>query len=299
VDGLDGLTPTHSGKVRDLYRRDDGRLVLVASDRMSAFDHVLATPIPDKGRILTAMSVWWFDQLADVVANHLIGVDDPALPEQWRGRASICRALEMVPVEAVARGYLAGSGVLDYRATGSVCGVTLPAGLVDGDRLPEPIFTPATKAALGEHDENVTYAEVVAQVGADTAEQVRELTLAVYRRAAGIAADRGILLADTKLEFGRDPDTGELVLGDEVLTPDSSRFWPADAWRPGQAQSSFDKQYVRDWLLSPASGWDRHSGQAPPPLPAEVIAATRARYVEAYERLTGLRLADWPGCSEG
>ena len=290
-----GFAHVHRGKVRDLYRSTDGRLVMVASDRISAFDHVLATPIPDKGRILTAMSVWWFGQLRGIIANHLQSVDDPILPAEWRGRALVCRPLQMIPVEAVARGYLTGSGLLDYRQTGEVCGIPLPAGLVDGDRLPEPIFTPATKAQLGAHDENVSYAAVVAQVGADLAERLRAVTLQIYRFAAELAARRGIVLADTKLEFGRDAVTGELVLGDEALTPDSSRFWPADQWSPGQAQPSFDKQYVRDWLLSRASGWDRAGAASPPPLPADVVAATRARYVEAYERLTGLRFADWPG----
>ena len=293
----DGLTHIHSGKVRDLYRTDDGLLVMVASDRISAFDYVLDSTIPDKGRILTAMTVWWFDQLADLVPNHLISVDDPAIPRSWRGRAMVCTPLEMVPVEAVARGYLTGSGLLDYRSTGAVCGIALPPGLVDGDRLPQPIFTPATKAALGEHDENVSFATIEATVGADVAARLRDLTLAVYARAVEIAATRGILLADTKFEFGHDPRTGELVLGDEVLTPDSSRFWPADEWVPGRAQPSFDKQYVRNWLLSAASGWDRDSGAAPPPLPADVVAATRARYVDAYERLSGLSFADWPGSS--
>ena len=288
----EGLTHVHSGKVRDLYRTPDGNLVMVASDRISAFDHVLDSVIPDKGRILLAMSMWWFDQLADLVPNHVISVDDPVIPSEWRGRALLCRSLDMVPVEAVARGYLTGSGLLDYRATGAVCGIDLPAGLVDGDKLPEPIFTPASKAALGEHDENVSYEAVAAQVGAETAAELRELTLRIYARASEIAAGRGILLADTKFEFGRDAD-GALVLGDEVLTPDSSRFWPADLWEPGRAQPSYDKQYVRNWLLSAESGWDRNSGDAPPALPDEVVAATRARYVEAYERLTGLRFADW------
>jgi phosphoribosylaminoimidazole-succinocarboxamide synthase len=288
----DGLVHVHSGKVRDLYRLPDGRLLMVASDRISAFDHVLESAIPDKGRILTAMTVWWFQRLADLVPNHMLAVDDPAIPAPWRGRAMICTPLQMVPVEAVARGYLTGSGLVDYRATGAVCGVALPAGLVDGDRLPEPIFTPATKAALGEHDENVSFEAVVHTVGADTAAALRDLTLSIYRAAAEIAAERGIILADTKFEFGRDAD-GRLVLGDEVLTPDSSRFWPADEWRPGRAQPSFDKQYVRNWLLSEAAGWDRASGAAPPALPDDVIAATRARYVEAYERLTGKSFSDW------
>src|SRR6185312_2858134 len=251
-------------------------------------------PIPDKGRILTAMSVWWFGQLDGLIANHLESHDDPAIPAQWRGRAIICKSLDMLPVEAVARGYLTGSGLLDYQATGAVCGNPLPPGLRDGDKLPEPIFTPATKAALGEHDENVSFDDIAATVGVEAAEQVRKLTLAIYGHAAAVAAERGIILADTKFEFGRD-ETGELVLGDEVLTPDSSRFWPADLWEPGHAQPSFDKQYVRDWLLSAESGWDRKSGQAPPPLPDDVVAQTRERYVQAYERLTGLSFADWLG----
>ncbi len=290
-----GLTHLHSGKVRDLYRSADGRLVMVASDRISAFDFVLASTIPDKGRILTAMTAWWFEQLAGIVDNHLLALDDVLVPPAWRGRAMVCTPLQMVPVEAVARGYLTGSGLLDYRANGAVCGVVLPAGLVDGDRLPEPIFTPATKAALGEHDENVSFAAVAAEVGVVTAAELRELTLRIYAHAAALAAGRGIILADTKFEFGRDPSSGRLVLADEVLTPDSSRFWPAAEWAPGRAQRSFDKQYVRDWLLSAESGWDRVSGAPPPPLPENVVAATRARYVEAYERLTGLDFAQWPG----
>jgi phosphoribosylaminoimidazole-succinocarboxamide synthase len=295
VGAPDGFVHVHSGKVRDLYRAPDGRLIMVASDRMSAFDFILDSPIPDKGRILTALSAWWFAQLDGLVANHLESVDDPSIPEHWRGRTMICAPLEMVPVEAVARGYLTGSGLLDYRATGEVCGVALPPGLVDGDQLPEPIFTPASKAQLGEHDENVSFDAIVESVGATTAEQLRETTLRVYDFAADLAAGRGIILADTKFEFGRRPGTDELVLGDEVLTPDSSRFWPADAWTPGQPQPSFDKQYVRNWLLSSASGWDRTSGEAPPALPDEIVVATRERYLEAYERLTGLNFADWPG----
>jgi phosphoribosylaminoimidazole-succinocarboxamide synthase len=281
----------HSGKVRELYRTDTGSLVMVATDRISAFDYVLDTLIPDKGRILTAMSVWWFGRLKDVVRNHLISYDDPAIPPEWRGRAIVCDELAMLPVEAVARGYLAGSG--------AICGHRLPPGLRDGDRLPEPIFTPATKAAIGEHDENVTYEAVAATVGEPTAARLRELTLAIYGRASEVARDRGIILADTKFEFGTVPGSDELCVADEVLTPDSSRFWPADQWEPGHAQPSFDKQYVRDWLLSPASGWDRASGEAPPPLPEDVVGQTRARYVEAYERLTGLRFSDWLGSSTG
>ncbi len=286
------LTPVHSGKVRDLYRNADGQLLMVASDRISAFDYILPTLIPDKGRVLTAMTVWWFEQLADLVPNHLISVDSPEIPAEFRGRAMLCHELAMVPVEAVARGYLTGSGFLDYQVSGSVCGVALPAGLRDGDRLSEPIFTPASKAAIGEHDENVSFAAVVAQVGQSTAEELRDVTLAVFARASDLARQKGILLADTKFEFGRDP-AGRLVLGDEVLTPDSSRFWPADEWTPGRPQPSFDKQYVRNWLLSPQSGWDRHRGEQPPALPPDVVDATRSRYVEAYERLTGLEFAEW------
>jgi phosphoribosylaminoimidazole-succinocarboxamide synthase len=278
----------YSGKVRDLYEIEDGRLLFVASDRISAYDVVMPTPIPDKGRILTAMSLWWFEQLADLVPNHVLSLDVPA---EFAGRAMVCERLDMFPVECVVRGYLTGSGLADYRATGEVCGNPLPAGLVDGSRLPEPIFTPATKAALGEHDENVDYAAVVATVGEADAAELRRLTLAVYDRAERIARDRGIVLADTKLEFGRSAASGAIVLGDEVLTPDSSRFWPADQWEPGHAQPSFDKQYLRDWLTSPASGWDRTSGDAAPELPADVVERTRAKYVEAYERLTGQQFA--------
>ena len=284
----------HSGKVRDVYRTPEGLLLLVASDRISALDYILPSPIPDKGRILTAMSWWWFGQFKDVVANHAIAVDDIRIPDQWRGRAMLCRPLEMIPVEAVARGYLTGSALKDYNVTGQVCGVPVPPGLIDGDRLPEPIFTPAAKAALGSHDENINYGDVENIVGPDTAEDLRRLTLAVYTRAAELAAGRGIILADTKLEFGL--LRGRLTLGDEVLTPDSSRFWPALEWRPGQAQPSFDKQYVRDWLTSSAAGWDGDGWRGrtePPALPDHVVQATRARYVEAYERLTGLRFADW------
>jgi phosphoribosylaminoimidazole-succinocarboxamide synthase len=280
---IDGATHVHSGKVRDLYELSDGRLLMVASDRISAFDYILDTTIPDKGEILTRMSLWWFEQLQDLVPHHVLSTD---VPEPVRGRAVICERLDMYPVECVVRGYLTGSGLLDYRATGEVCGNPLPEGLVDGSRLPEPIFTPATKAALGEHDENVSYDVVVATVGDTAAGRLRDLTLAVYARAEEIARGRGIILADTKLEFGRRPD-GTIVLADEVLTPDSSRFWPADEWEPGHAQPAYDKQIVRDWLLSPESGWDRASGEAPPPLPEEVVTLTRGRYLEAYETLTG------------
>jgi phosphoribosylaminoimidazole-succinocarboxamide synthase len=279
-----GFEHVHSGKVRDLYKAPDGALILVASDRISAFDFVLESPIPDKGRILTAMSLWWFDQLRPIVGNHLWDGAGAPLPAIWAGRATRCVRLDMLPVEAVARGYLAGSGLVDYRATGAICGIALPPGLVDGDRLPEPIFTPATKAALGEHDENVSYEVVVDTVGSEVAERLRALTLAVYARAEVIARDRGIVLADTKLEFGRRPD-GTIVLADEVLTPDSSRFWDADAWERG-VLDSYDKQYVRNWLLHD-SCWDRHGDEPPPALPEDVVAATRERYLQAYERLTG------------
>ncbi|MEU6161837.1 phosphoribosylaminoimidazolesuccinocarboxamide synthase [Streptomyces sp. NPDC047130] len=282
-----GLVHLHTGKVRDLYRNEAGDLVMVASDRISAYDWVLPTEIPDKGRVLTQLSLWWFDQLADLVPNHVLGTDLPAgAPEDWRGRTLVCRNLEMVPVECVARGYLTGSGLAEYRESRTVCGLALPEGLVDGSELPAPIFTPATKAEVGEHDENVSYEEVARKVGAEVAARLRQTTLAVYGRARDVARDRGIVLADTKFEFGFDGD--DLIIADEVLTPDSSRFWPADVWHPGQAQPSFDKQFVRDWLTSDASGWDRASEQPPPALPQEIVDATRAKYVEAYERLTGL-----------
>ncbi|MBV9368769.1 MAG: phosphoribosylaminoimidazolesuccinocarboxamide synthase [Frankiales bacterium] len=280
----------HSGKVRDLYAVGDEHVLMVASDRISAFDYILPTEIQDKGAVLTALTLWWFEQLADVVPNHLVTADVADYPESLqpyadalRGRSMLCRRLSMAPVECVARGYLTGSGYNDYVATGAICGHVLPAGLVDGDRLPTPIFTPATKAEMGEHDENVTREQVAATVGAALAAELEELTLAVYARAASLAEDRGVIVADTKLEFGHDGD-GRLVLGDEVLTPDSSRFWPADGWVPGQPQPSFDKQFVRNWLLH-ESGWDRNS--PPPPLPDAVVEQTRAKYVEAYERLTG------------
>ncbi|MGV9558972.1 phosphoribosylaminoimidazolesuccinocarboxamide synthase [Streptomyces sp. NPDC003401] len=281
-----GLVHLHTGKVRELYRNEDGDLVMVASDRISAFDWVLPTEIPDKGRVLTQLSLWWFDQLADLVPHHVLSTEPPAgAPADWAGRTLVCKSLEMVPVECVARGYLTGSGLAEYRESRTVCGLALPEGLVDGSELPAPIFTPATKAAVGDHDENVSYEEVARQVGADTAARLRQTTLAVYGRARDIARDRGILLADTKFEFGFEGET--LVIADEVLTPDSSRFWPAGTWQPGRAQPSYDKQFVRDWLTSRDSGWDRASEQPPPALPQEVVDATRAKYTEAYERLTG------------
>ena len=281
---IPGATHLHSGKVRDLYDLSDGHLLMVASDRISAFDFVLTPGIPDKGEILTRMSLWWFDQLADLVPNHVVST---TVPERVRGRALVVEKLDMFPVECVARGYLTGSGLLDYQATGEVCGVPLPAGLVDGDRLPEPIFTPATKADLGEHDENVSFEQVVRTIGTESAEALRDLTLSIYSRAEQVARERGIILADTKLEFGARAD-GTIVLADEVLTPDSSRFWPADAYAPGRpTPPSYDKQFVRNWLLSPESGWDRAGDTQPPALPAEIVASTRERYVQAYERLTG------------
>ena len=294
---IPGARHLHSGKVRDLYDLD-GRLLMVASDRISAFDFVLSPGIPDKGEILTRMSLWWFDQLADLVPNHVRSTD---VPESVKGRAIVCEELAMYPVECVARGFLAGSGWLDYQSRGEVCGIALPRGLQDASRLPAPIFTPATKAALGDHDENVSYERVVSDIGPGAAEELRELTLAVYARAESLARERGIILADTKLEFGSrlvaadggaGGDTGgggTTVLADEVLTPDSSRYWPASDWEPGRAQDSYDKQIVRNWLLSEESGWDRSAGTAPPPLPPEVVDRTRARYVEAFEMLTGER----------
>jgi len=269
----------YSGKVRELYEADADLLLVVASDRVSAYDVVLPTPIPDKGRILTQLSLWWFEQLADLVPHHVVSTD---VPSEYAGRAMLCRRLRMVPVECVARGYLAGSGLTDYLTSGAVCGVPLPGGLTEGARLPEPIFTPATKAARGDHDENISYRAVADAVGADLAAELRRITLAVYARGGEVADRAGLILADTKIELGHAAD-GRLVLGDEVLTPDSSRFWPAADWRPGRPQVSFDKQYLRDWLA--ASGWDRKPPG--PELPEEVVAATRSRYVQAYESLTG------------
>ncbi|MCF6387532.1 phosphoribosylaminoimidazolesuccinocarboxamide synthase [Mycobacterium sp. MBM] len=282
-----------SGKVRELYRIDGDHLLFVASDRISAYDHILDTEIPDKGRILTAMSVFFFDHLG--VANHLAGPpDDERIPADVLGRALVVRALEMLPVECVARGYLTGSGLIDYQQTGAVCGIALPAGLGEASKFDEPLFTPATKAELGEHDENVSFDAVVELVGARRAAELRDATLQIYRTAAEHALSKGIIVADTKFEFGVDAE-GRLVLADEVLTPDSSRYWPADTYEPGQVQPSFDKQFVRNWLTGPDSGWDRHSDTPPPPLPAEIAAATRARYIEAYERISGLSFDDWIG----
>ena len=275
----------HAGKVRRLYALPDGNILMVATDAISAYDHVLATPIPDKGAILNQLSLWWFDQLSDV-PNHIVSTDVPAAVQ---GRAVVAEPLDMVPVECVARGYLTGSGWAEYLRSGTVCDIPLPEGLVDGSRLPEPIFTPAIKAPMGEHDENVDYATIVALHGPELAERLRDLTLSIYATAEAIARGKGIILADTKFEFGLRPD-GTLVLADEVLTPDSSRFWDAATWQPGVALPSFDKQFVRDWLTK-ESGWDKASDAPAPPLPADVIAATRAKYVEAYEKLTGQTFA--------
>ena len=275
----------YSGKVRELYETGDGVLLLVATDRISAFDYVLATEIPDKGKILTQLSLWWFERLADVVPNHLV---DAAIPAEFVGRAMACQRLDMVPVECVARGYLAGSGLADYRRTGTVCGVTLPAGLSEGSRLSQPVFTPATKATRGEHDENISAAAVADLVGPEVAAELERITLEVYRRGAELAGRRGIIVADTKIELGFGPG-GRLLLADEVLTPDSSRFWPADQWAPGRTPPSLDKQYVRDWLTSPQAGWDRYGPEPPPPLPEPVVERTRDTYVRAYEGITGRR----------
>ncbi|RVW00695.1 phosphoribosylaminoimidazolesuccinocarboxamide synthase [Rhodococcus xishaensis] len=290
---LDSYTHLTGGKVRDLYTIDDEHLLLVASDRISAYDHVLSTPIPDKGRVLTAMSVFFFEKLGG--NNHLAGDPlDERIPAEVLGRALVVRKLKMVPVECVARGYLTGSGLLDYQRTGAVCGVALPEGLTEASKLPEPIFTPASKAEIGDHDENIDFQAVIDIVGQDLAVKLREDTLEIYTRAANFAEDRGIILADTKFEFGLDSDDN-LVLADEVLTPDSSRYWPAEGYAPGKVQPSFDKQFVRNWLTGPESGWDRSSDTPPPPLPREIIDATRTRYIEAYERISGLSFEEWVG----
>ncbi len=301
LDDLEEPVPTplpihhlHSGKVRDLYDAGPGRLLMVTTDRISAFDHVLPTEIPDKGALLCQLSLWWFAQLHDLVPHHVISADVAAYPrelaphaESLHGRSMLCRRLTMVPVECVARGYLAGSALAEYKRTGTVHGIRLPDGLVEGSRLPEPIFTPTTKAPVGEHDAPLLFDDVVTLLGHEQAKLLRELTLTLYRRATGIAEQAGVVLADTKFEFGLD-DEGRLVLADEVLTPDSARFWAADAWHPGGPQRSFDKQFVRDWLTRD-SGWDREG--PPPSLPQDVIGATRGRYLEAFERLTGKAFA--------
>ncbi|TLP73097.1 phosphoribosylaminoimidazolesuccinocarboxamide synthase [Nesterenkonia sphaerica] len=291
---LPGWRHLSSGKVRDLYTPAEGSdwagqdvLLMVATDRISAYDHVLSPGIPGKGVILTQLSLWWFEQLAAAgIGNHVVST---GVPQEVAGRGVVVRSLKMVEAEAIVRGYLTGSGLAEYRSAGTVTGVELPAGLSDGSRLPEPIFTPSTKAEQGEHDENISFATLQQRIGTELAERLRDAALRIYTLAEGRARAAGIILADTKFEFGLDGE-GELILADEVLTPDSSRFWPAEQWAPGQTQPSFDKQYVRDWLTSPASGWDRGSGAAPPELPADVVAATRDRYLDAYRRLTGAEL---------
>jgi len=282
-----------SGKVREIYRIDDEHLLFVASDRISAFDYILDSLIPDKGRILTAMSVFFFDYID--APNHLAGPpDDPRIPGEVLGRALVVRQLDMVPVECVARGYLTGSGLLDYQRTGAVCGIALPPGLGEASKFERPLFTPATKAEFGEHDENISFDRVIELVGAVRANQLRERTLQIYIQAADHALTKGIIIADTKFEFGVDADD-RVVLADEVFTPDSSRYWPADTYTEGVVQPSFDKQFVRNWLTGPESGWDRYGSAPPPPLPDDIIDATRARYIEAYERISGLSFANWIG----
>ena len=324
---LHGWTPLNSGKVRDIYAPDEavvgpaqeatpaeGRprhakagpeaLLMVTSDRISAYDYVLPTQITGKGAVLNQLAIWWMGKLRPLVENHLLAVGTKApaeassalegaqptrfeVPAEVDGRAVVCCSLLMIPIECVVRGYLTGSGLAEYRESGTVCGIKLPEGLTEASRLEEPIFTPAAKAELGEHDENITFEQTVERIGEEYATAIRDLSLALYRRARDIAAERGIIIADTKFEFGIDVATGAIVLADEILTPDSSRFWPADKWVEGQVTPSFDKQYVRDWLTSDESGWDRTSGENPPALPDSVAAATAARYVEAYRRLTG------------
>lgn len=287
---LEGWEHFYSGKVRDLYIpagqsfEETDRVLVVASDRISAFDFVLSTEIPDKGKVLTQLSLWWFEQLSDF-ANHVISTDVPAAVA---GRAMVCKKLAMYPIECIARGYLTGSGLVEYQQNRTVCELPLPEGLVDGSKLTPALFTPSAKAEVGEHDENISFEQTVERVGAQVAEELRELTVGLYEQAEKIARERGIILADTKVEFGADPATGRITLGDEVLTPDSSRFWDSAHYAPGKSQPSFDKQFVRDWLSSAESGWDKNSGEEPPALPEEIVQKTRSRYIEAYERLTGL-----------
>jgi len=287
----------YSGKVRDIYGIDDDHLLFVASDRMSAFDVVMAEPIPDKGRVLTAITAFWFDQLGDIAPNHLVEIitsdslDDEDSPRGLAGRAMVVRNADMVPVECIVRGYLSGSAWKEYRQSGTMHGSPLPAGLQESDKLPEPVFTPSTKASVG-HDENISFDEAADLVGRDVASRLRDISIAAYERGAQWAADRGIIIADTKFELGF--IDGQLAICDEVLTPDSSRFWPADEWAPGTVPPAFDKQPLRDWLES--TGWDKTP--PPPALPAEVVSSSRDRYVTAYERLTGKRFADWYGVGE-
>ncbi|WP_022867367.1 phosphoribosylaminoimidazolesuccinocarboxamide synthase [Schaalia vaccimaxillae] len=299
---LPGWVHVSSGKVRDIYAPADlatghqvdnpDRLLLVTSDRISAYDYILSTLIPGKGKVLNQLAIWWMGQMGDIISDHLLSTrhdptDPQSVPAAVDGRAVVCKALNMVPIECVVRGYLTGSGLVEYNEGGAVCGIALPGGLVEASRLDTPIFTPAAKAEMGDHDENISFERTVAMVGEDLAAQLRDTSIALYERARRIAGERGVIIADTKFEFGIEPTTGSLVLGDEILTPDSSRFWPADQWQPGRVTPSFDKQYVRDWLASPESGWDKSTGDQPPALPDEVVAATTDRYVEAFRRITG------------
>ena len=282
------LPHLYSGKVRDIYDAGDGRLLMVTSDRMSAFDVVMAEPIPSKGRVLTAMSAFWFEQMSDLVGSHLIATEYDGLPPEAEGRAMLCKKAEMLPIECIVRGYITGSAWKEYKASGTMHGAELPADLLESAQLPEPVFTPSTKADEG-HDENISFDAAVDLIGKEMAERARDVSLEVYSRGAALAAERGIIVADTKFELGL--VDGELILCDEVLTPDSSRFWPVDQWMPGSTPPSFDKQPVRDYL----DGLDWDKQPPPPPLPADVIAATQARYTEGYERISGRSLADWPG----
>ena len=285
VTTLAAHKPIYQGKVRDVYDFGEDKLLLIATDRVSAFDWVLPTEIPDKGKVLTQLSIWWFENLADLVPNHLL---DEEVPREVSGRAMVVKKLRMLPVEAVVRGFLTGSGLLDYQRNGSVSGHRLPGGLYDGDRLPEPIFTPATKAPKGEHDVTIDLDETARKIGEAQAKELADLSIAIYQRANEICKEVGFVVADTKFEFGTDPLTGsQLVLGDEVLTPDSSRYWSIAQTQTAGRPEPFDKQLVRDWLLSPDSGWDKNSNLAPPPLPTEVVEKTRERYLEVYRRLTG------------
>jgi len=291
MSGQIELRHVASGKVRDIYELDDKHLLFVASDRMSAFDVVMAEPIPDKGRVLTAITAFWLEQLAEVAPNHLVSLEVPADAgdaADLRGRVMVVRRAEMLPVECIVRGYLSGSAWAEYKKNQTMHGQPLPAGLRQSEKLPEPVFTPSTKATSG-HDENISFDAAADLVGLDTAEELRRISLSAYQRGAELASERGIIIADTKFELGL--IDGRIAICDEVLTPDSSRFWPADEWVPGATPPSFDKQPLRDWLE--ATGWDKTP--PPPPLPGDVVGATRARYVQAYERLTGLRFSDWPG----
>lgn len=283
----EGFEHVYSGKVRDIYKNVHGRYLIITSDRISAYDWVLPTEIPDKGKILNGISQWWFSALEGLVNNH---TTTSKVPKVVEGRAVLCEPLDMFPVECVVRGYLAGSGYTDYVRDRKICGQGLPPGLKDGSRLPKPLFTPATKAAVGDHDINITYDEVIVELGQEEAQELKRQSLAVYEYAADRMSRKGLILADTKFEFGvalSGKNKGKIVVGDEVLTPDSSRYWEADRWEPGGPQPSFDKQFVRDWLTSPESGWDKNSGEAPPALPEEIVAKTREKYLEAYFRITG------------